>query len=389
MVPSGWQGGGRVSSNDEADDDRDTLRAPPRPAPPPIGRVSLPAVEPQPLDSTASWPPELPPPLPARPQPPPLPARVPLLVKSDPPPPNLDEIPTLRPDAMEADDASGAAAKPAPSEPFLGAREIRIPPMPVPKDLPKLLELERGGSGDSSHPSVNEHRPPLYPSTLSPAERAARWAEPRAKRERGRGRLIGGLALAAVGVVAIGASSMWQTVAEPVVPRHTTAATAATNDTPARVPVPVPAVLPSTAPTPPAVAPLPEPAAVAAREQPESTPTPTATPALPRALPVVKRKLPAPTPVIDPATLPETPSRDAVIEAIAPLREEIARCSEGRGGIAEIMLTVDGSGAVRHASLVGDYAGTKQGSCIALAARKARFSPFRQERFSVRYPVAL
>ena len=99
--------------------------------------------------------------------------------------------------------------------------------------------------------------------------------------------------------------------------------------------------------------------------------------------------MPKPAPAIDPATLPEAPSRNDVIAAMTPLRADLRACAQGGGGVAELELSVASSGAVLHATVVGDYAGTSQGSCIALAARKAHFAPFRRERFRVRYPISL
>lgn len=281
------------------------------------------------------------------------------------PPEPADDAPTLLPlvDPHEED-----TRKVSIEGPYLGVSEIRIPPLSMPKDMAELLELEGGGSG-SARPPAHELRPPTYVSSLSPAERRAHKQEPR------RGRLLAGLAIAAAGVVAIGASTLWQPVAEPIVPRRAAAAAAKQPGEAEREPSTAPGTLTSSAVTPSgaehAIGALPEPLAELGTDYAQ------------------KRRRPAQEPKLDRSSLPMTPSRQDVLDAMAPLREELARCAEGRGGVAELMLSVDGSGAVLHAKVVGDYAGTAQGSCIALAARKAHFAPFQQARFSVHYPVAL
>ncbi len=90
----------------------------------------------------------------------------------------------------------------------------------------------------------------------------------------------------------------------------------------------------------------------------------------------------------DPATLPEIPTRESVVAGLEAIRPALAACSEGRGGIAQLDLSIVARGRVAHAVVGGDYAGTPQGSCIARAVRKARFDPFQRERFRILYPFA-
>jgi hypothetical protein len=94
-------------------------------------------------------------------------------------------------------------------------------------------------------------------------------------------------------------------------------------------------------------------------------------------------------PRLDPANLPDIPSRDDVISALEPLRGAIGECVHGMRGVAQLDITVSSSGSVSHAVVGGDFAGTPEGSCIARATRGAQFTPFKKPRFRVIYPFSL
>jgi hypothetical protein len=85
----------------------------------------------------------------------------------------------------------------------------------------------------------------------------------------------------------------------------------------------------------------------------------------------------------------ETPTRAEVLAALEPLRPAVARCVQGQHGVAQLDITVINTGAVTHAVVAGDFAGTPEGSCIALAARDAKFAPFQKPRFRVIFPFSL
>lgn len=87
--------------------------------------------------------------------------------------------------------------------------------------------------------------------------------------------------------------------------------------------------------------------------------------------------------------MPDIPSREAVIDALEPLREAMSACVRGQHGVAQLDITVSGAGYVTHAVVGGDFAGTPDGSCIARAARGAKFAPFKKPRFRVIYPFSL
>ncbi len=87
--------------------------------------------------------------------------------------------------------------------------------------------------------------------------------------------------------------------------------------------------------------------------------------------------------------LPETPTRENVQSALDALRKPVLECAGGQRGVAEVDLTVASTGAVTHAIVAGDFAGTAAGSCIARVVRGARFAPFSKPRFRVIYPFSL
>jgi hypothetical protein len=87
--------------------------------------------------------------------------------------------------------------------------------------------------------------------------------------------------------------------------------------------------------------------------------------------------------------LPETPSREAIGAALQDLRGAFELCSDGRSGVAELDLTIRGSGALAHAVIGGDFAGTPQGSCIARTLRNVSFAPFQKPKFRVLYRLML
>ena len=89
------------------------------------------------------------------------------------------------------------------------------------------------------------------------------------------------------------------------------------------------------------------------------------------------------------ATASETPTRQEVLDALEPLRPAVERCAHGQRGIAQLDITVVNTGVVTHAVVAGDFAGTPEGSCMALAARDAKFAPFQKPRFRVIFPFSL
>ncbi len=84
-----------------------------------------------------------------------------------------------------------------------------------------------------------------------------------------------------------------------------------------------------------------------------------------------------------------TPSRTEVTRVLRAIQPAVSACANGRTGIVTVNITVASSGRIRNAVVQGEFAGTRQGTCVARAVRRARFSPFQQDSFSVRYPFRL
>ncbi|MGD8859921.1 MAG: GYF domain-containing protein [Myxococcales bacterium] len=91
--------------------------------------------------------------------------------------------------------------------------------------------------------------------------------------------------------------------------------------------------------------------------------------------------------VAKPEKLPDSPTRDQVLKAIAGVKKAVMACGQGQdvGGTARAQITVSGSsGRVSHVNVTG-IQGTV-GSCVAREVRKARFPKFAKPTFSVAYP---
>jgi hypothetical protein len=87
--------------------------------------------------------------------------------------------------------------------------------------------------------------------------------------------------------------------------------------------------------------------------------------------------------------LADKPSRDDVRAVLTPLRDALRDCAHGKTGVAQLDMTVANTGAVTVVVVGGDFAGTREGSCIARVARTARFAPFKRPRFRVIFPFSL
>jgi hypothetical protein len=88
--------------------------------------------------------------------------------------------------------------------------------------------------------------------------------------------------------------------------------------------------------------------------------------------------------------LPETPDRADVLSAMGSVRDAVATCAAGRGGVVTVRATFAGSsGRVTTAVIEGAFAGTAEGSCMARAIRAARVPRFAQPTASVSFPFQL
>ena len=106
----------------------------------------------------------------------------------------------------------------------------------------------------------------------------------------------------------------------------------------------------------------------------------------PRARPRMASGMASPAPAM---AVNATPSRTEVTRVLRAIQPAVSACANGRTGIVTVNITVASSGRIRNAVVQGEFAGTRQGTCVARAVRRARFSPFQQDSFSVRYPFRL
>jgi len=161
----------------------------------------------------------------------------------------------------------------------------------------------------------------------------------------------------------------------------------------AKAPVPaadkVAAVLESAAPTRPSTEPSASTPRSSTRREPDSARARSQTETASGDQPPVMRVVPRDSSEQAASTPSETPTRREVLDALEPLRPAVERCANGQRGVAQLDITVVNTGTVTHAVVAGDFAGTPEGSCIALAARGAKFAPFQKPRFRVIYPFAL
>jgi hypothetical protein len=117
-------------------------------------------------------------------------------------------------------------------------------------------------------------------------------------------------------------------------------------------------------------------------QAPAGTPLAGSAPARTAAVPPANRKKP-------PEVLPDKPSRDDVRAVLTPLRDALSDCAHGKTGVAQLDITVANTGTVTLVVVGGDFAGTREGSCIARVARTARFDRFKRPRFRVIFPFSL
>jgi hypothetical protein len=93
-------------------------------------------------------------------------------------------------------------------------------------------------------------------------------------------------------------------------------------------------------------------------------------------------------PVID-ETLPALPTREQVAAGFDAVRPQLEQCAAGQQGVASVAATVANTGRVTYSVVQGKFAGTPEGSCMALAVRKAQFPRFSQPSLKVVYPFSL
>jgi hypothetical protein len=85
-----------------------------------------------------------------------------------------------------------------------------------------------------------------------------------------------------------------------------------------------------------------------------------------------------------------SPTREQILTAMRAIAPAVSACGGGaRTGVAEVRVRLGSSGRVQSAVVIGQFAGTPEGTCIARAVRGARVPPFRQASFDFTYPFRI
>lgn len=88
-------------------------------------------------------------------------------------------------------------------------------------------------------------------------------------------------------------------------------------------------------------------------------------------------------PVVDPGSLPETPSQGAIAGAVGSVRDAARACVAGMDEPSRATITFASNGSVSSVSVGGAAAGKPAAGCIQAALKRARVSPFKKSSFSV------
>jgi len=91
----------------------------------------------------------------------------------------------------------------------------------------------------------------------------------------------------------------------------------------------------------------------------------------------------------DEPLIPEQLSREQLTAVMSELMPTLQACAGDLHGMADLKLTLRPKGFVSYALVDADFAGTREGSCIAQALRRAKFPAFTAPVMRVSYPVQL
>jgi hypothetical protein len=103
---------------------------------------------------------------------------------------------------------------------------------------------------------------------------------------------------------------------------------------------------------------------------------------------VAGNTVPAASQASDPQ-LPEQLGQEQLGKVMAELMPTLQACAGDLHGKADLKLTLRPKGVVSYALVDADFAGTREGSCIAQALRRAKFPAFTAPVMRISYPVQL
>lgn len=90
-------------------------------------------------------------------------------------------------------------------------------------------------------------------------------------------------------------------------------------------------------------------------------------------------------------TIPETPTRESVVQAMSSVTAAVSACAPHSNELVPVRFTFRGSdGQAVDAQITGQTSlTTAERACITRAARSARLPPFRRPDYRVNYPFRL
>ncbi|MBK8693375.1 MAG: hypothetical protein IPN17_14060 [Deltaproteobacteria bacterium] len=74
---------------------------------------------------------------------------------------------------------------------------------------------------------------------------------------------------------------------------------------------------------------------------------------------------------------------------LGPLNGAVRSCAQGQTGTAPVSIVIGNDGAVRTATVSGQFAGTPVGDCIAGVVRRAHFPAFRAATQNLMFPYVI
>ena len=89
------------------------------------------------------------------------------------------------------------------------------------------------------------------------------------------------------------------------------------------------------------------------------------------------------------ADLPERLGRAQITGVLSPLNGAVRSCAQGQTGTAPVAIVIGNDGAVRTATVSGQFAGTPVGDCIAGVVRRAHFPAFRAPTQNLMFPYVI
>ncbi len=87
--------------------------------------------------------------------------------------------------------------------------------------------------------------------------------------------------------------------------------------------------------------------------------------------------------------LPERLTRSQIMGVLSPLSGPVRSCAGGETGTAPVAIVIGNDGAVRSATVSGQFAGSPVGSCIEGVVRRAHFPAFRSPTQNMMFPYVI